>query len=234
MKFGLSVIRAFDIPDSYYKCINEILKYGYEWTIQKGSFEGHTRLEFDNVVITISNPSNRPLIPIDFPEGVPPPTDMNYVNLYMGYLITPDKKKDEQYTYGERITKMLPADKVEGEQICSQIDYIIKMLQDTPMTNQACMSVGKPEDVLLKDPPCLRLIDCRIRYGALHFFTYFRSWDLWTGFPNNLAGIQLMKEYMARQIGVEDGTLNAYSKGLHLYDFQIPLAKKLVKPRGRR
>jgi len=31
----------------------------------------------------------------------------------------------------------------------------------------------------------------------LHFVLYFRSWDLWGGFPAKLAGIQLLKEYMA-------------------------------------
>ena len=93
------------------------------------------------------------------------------------------------------------------------------------------MAVAQPSDIALKDPPCLRLIDCRVRYRRLHFFVYFRSWDLWGAFPPNLAGLQLVKEYMAKRIGVEDGTMNAWSKGLHLYDFQWDIAKQLMKPR---
>jgi len=53
---------------------------------------------------------------------------------------------------------------------------------------------------------------------------YFRSWDLWAGFPSNLAGIQLLKEYMAKEIGVEDGEMIASSKGMHLYDYCWDLA----------
>jgi thymidylate synthase len=34
-----------------------------------------------------------------------------------------------------------------------------------------------------------------------------------------------MKEYMASEIGVEDGEIIASSKGLHLYDYAVPLAK---------
>ena len=64
------------------------------------------------------------------------------------------------------------------------------------------MTVGDPQAIYLKDPPCLRGIDTRIRDGRLHFFVYFRSWDLWNGFPANLAAIQLLKEYMAQEIGV--------------------------------
>ncbi|MFH1281489.1 MAG: thymidylate synthase, partial [Candidatus Omnitrophota bacterium] len=79
-------------------------------------------------------------------------------------------------------------------------------------------------DIKLIDPPCLRLIDTRLRYGKLHFVLYFRSWDLWGGFPSNLGGLQLVKQYMAEEIGVQDGEIIAVSKGLHLYDYAWELA----------
>jgi thymidylate synthase len=68
-------------------------------------------------------------------------------------------------------------------------------------------------------------VDTRIRYGKLHFILYFRSWDLWNGFPANLAGLQILKEHMAAEIGVEDGEIFAASKGLHLYDYTWDQAK---------
>jgi len=73
--------------------------------------------------------------------------------------------------------------------------------------------------------PSLRFIDTRVSNGKLHFFPYFRSWDLWGGFPSNLAGLQMMKEYMAAEIGVEDGEMVVASKGLHLYDYSWDLAR---------
>jgi thymidylate synthase len=91
--------------------------------------------------------------------------------------------------------------------------------------NQLVMQVGIPDDLLLQDPACLRSIDTRIQNGKLHFFVYFRSWDLWSGFPANLAGIQNLKEYMAAEIGVEDGEMVVESKGLHLYGYAEDLAK---------
>lgn len=91
--------------------------------------------------------------------------------------------------------------------------------------NQMCMQVAKPADMLLLDPPCLRHIDTRIQDGKLHFFPYFRSWDLWGGFPANLAAIELMKQYIASEIGVENGEIIASSKGLHIYDYCFRLAE---------
>jgi len=91
--------------------------------------------------------------------------------------------------------------------------------------NQMIMQVGSPSDMLLKDPPCLRHIDTRIQDDQLHFYPYFRSWDLWGGLPANLAAIETMKQYCASAIGVENGEIIAYSKGLHLYNYVWEIAE---------
>jgi len=127
------------------------------------------------------------------------------------YLMTSEKQPNEDYTYGERIEPQLP--------------YFIDLLKNTPNTNQAILQVARPEDFKLNDPPCLRHIDMRIREGKLIFYTYFRSWDLWGGFPANLGAIQLLKEHMASAIGVEPGPFICYSKGLHIYSYVWELAK---------
>jgi thymidylate synthase len=108
----------------------------------------------------------------------------------------------------------------------NQIEEVIGIYKEKGAgTNQAIMEIGMPSDIKLADPPCLRLIDTRVRYGKLHFILYFRSWDLWGGFPSNLGGLQLVKQYMASEIGVEDGEIIAASKGLHLYEYSWELAK---------
>lgn len=206
-------ISARDIPDAWFQCVYELIGTGHKYKIDRGSFEGQERLEFDYVTVHIKYPRTRPLIP-DIPHtlGIPNPVADGYVESYLPYLMTSDKQPNEDYTYGQYLEP--------------QIAEVIKMYQqDGPGTNQAYMTVGDPQAMLLKDPPCLRGIDTRIRYGKLHFMVYFRSWDLWNGFPANLAAIQLLKEYMAQEIGVEDGELIAASKGLHLYDYIWELAK---------
>jgi thymidylate synthase len=173
------------------------------------------------------------LIP-DIPPGlgIPPPTDMNYINMYSNrYLMSDLREEGEQYTYGERITKarISVIEHIERAQtflgidppeFVNQIDEIIfRYKKYGPGNNQLILQVGQPADIMLKDPPCLRQIDTRVEEGKLHFVAvYFRSWDLWGGLPSNVAGIQLLKEYMAREIGVEDGEMICVSKGLHLYD----------------
>lgn len=211
----ISFIQARDLAEAWFLCLARTLNEGYEYKIDRGSYAGQQRKELDMVVIHISFPGTRPLIP-DVPQGVPPPSTMEYIESYLPYLMTAHKKEGEQYTYGQYLEK--------------QITKVIEMYKrDGFNTNQAYMAVGNENSIDLPDPPCLRMIDTRIRDGKLNFVVYFRSWDLWAGFPSNLAAIQLLKEYMASEIGVEDGELVAMSKGLHLYDYAWELARAVVR-----
>lgn len=221
-------IEARDLPDCWFQCVYEILDRGYKYKIDHGSNEGQQRLEFDYITLHIKFPGVRPLIP-DIPPGlgIPNPVEEGYIEEYLPYLMTNMKQPNEDYTYGERLAgwKYYTEEFMDSTMV-DQIGEVINMYKTKGSgTNQACMSISAPSDILLKDPPCLRSIDTRIKDGKLHFIVYFRSWDLWNGLPANLGGLQFLKESMAEEIGVEDGELIASSKGLHLYDYVWELAQ---------
>ncbi len=208
-------ITARDLSEAWFLCLRKTLTEGYEYKIERGSYTGQRRKELDFVVVQIKNPGTRPLIP-DVPQGVPPPTSMEYIESYLPYLMTAHKAEGEQYTYGQYLEK--------------QISEVIRMYkEDGYNTNQAFMAVGDSQSIFLSDPPCLRGIDTRIRDNKLNFVVYFRSWDLWAGFPSNLAAIQLLKEYMSSEIGVNDGEIIAMSKGMHLYEYAWDLARATAR-----
>jgi len=211
---NLTSINALYIGDAWYQCLKEALLNGREYVIEQGSFEGKRRKEIPLVAINIQKPDIRPLSP-DVPMGVPAPTTDLVIEEYLNYLMTAEKQEHEQYTYGEDLTP--------------QTEEIIARYKQAKDTNQCCMTVGRRESIYLQDPQCLRLVDTRIQDGELHFIIYFRSWDLWGGFPTNLGGLQLLKEYMAKEIGVNDGSIVAFSKGLHLYEHCWDLAKMVLR-----
>ena len=211
----ISVIEARDLSEAWFLCLRQTLTEGHEYRIDRGSYAGQRRKELDLAVVQIKNPGTRPLTP-STPMGVPPPTSMDYIEEYLPYLMTAHRKEGEQYTYGQYLEEQIPK--------------VIEMYRnDGYDTNQAFMTVGSKESLDLDDPPCLRSIDTRIRDNKLKFVVYFRSWDLWAGFPSNLAAIQLLKEYMASEIGVDDGELVAMSKGLHLYEYSWELAQTAAR-----
>ena len=200
----VTTIEARDLSEAWFLSLRAVLEWGGEYRVDRGSFQGQRRRELDLAVVQVRQPGIRPLVP-DVPPGVPPPTTMEYVESYLPYLMTSFKAENEQYTYGEDLEP--------------QMGEVIRMYREGGHnTNQAYMAVGSRESIRLEDPPCLRGIHTRVRYGRFHFVVYFRSWDLWGGFPSNLAALQLMKEYMAQEIGLPDGEMLCLSSGLHLYD----------------
>ena len=252
-------VEARDLGDAWFQTLYRILEAGTIFKIDRGSYAGQKRLEFDWITIHVKNPGTRPLLPqIESHYNIPNPVADDYLDEYLPYLMTGELKPGESYTYGQRMNsapldpihdrgdempinfkKLLinEYDKVRDEGVMfhngiegclSQVELLIWTYKNKGhRNNQMILQVGQPTDMLLLDPPCLRHVDTRIQDGKLHFFPYFRSWDLWGGLPANLAGLQVMKEYIANEIGVGDGEIIASSKGLHLYDYSFDLAKCL-------
>ena len=258
MSLKIHKIEARDLPDLWFQAVYDVLEVGRVFKIDKGSYAGSSRLEYDYFIGHVKFPGTTPTLPeIPAHYGIPNPVEHNYVyggegygRSYIEYLMTGHKEPNESYTYGQRLTDAVlladhrrwyndenwdivnraPNTAAIAENGVSysvnQIEWIIETYKKHGhRNNQMVLQVAEPSDIILKDPPCLRSIDTRIQDGKLHFFVYFRSWDLWGGMPANLAAIQALKEYMAASIGVEDGEMIVESKGLHLYDYAVDLAK---------
>jgi len=256
---NLQYIKARDLSDAWFQTLFKILEEGSVFTIDRGSYAGQKRLEFDWITVHIKHPGTKPLLPhIESHFNIPNPVADEYLDEYLPYLMTGELKQGESYTYGQRLCKypvpyplkyfdttywkniliqemetlrdldIISYDNDNKIWSLNQIELMIWTYKNKGYrNNQMVLQVAHPSDMLLQDPPCLRQIDTRIQDGKLHFYPYFRSWDLWGGFPANLAGIQLLKEYCAAEIGVEDGEIIASSKGLHIYDYSFDLAKCL-------
>lgn len=235
-------VTASSIPDAWHQLIMAILECGRPFKIDEGSYAGDYRLEFDFITVHIIHPEARPFEPELPPDmknaGIPDPVAPGYIlgddpeftgEPYILYLMTDSRKPGEDYTYGQRLGHA-EVWKMENGRFISfwfdQVRHVIdKYRTGKVRNNQLCMSISGPGDMLLKDPPCLQMIDTRVQDGMLHFMPYFRSWDLWGGFPANLAGLQVLKEFMAFEIGIEPGETIATSKGLHIYRYVWELAE---------
>ena len=210
-----------DISDAWFQLLFKILDEGSVFTIDKGSYAGQKRLEFDYVTIKINYPGTLPLLP-QIPEqyGIPNPVADDYLDEYLPYLMTGEKAEGESYTYGQRIVnypisksiynfknknniliedylnnknelKKLKIVRIESTgkimdgtyeqtEYLNQIELAIWTYKNKGYrNNQIILQVAHPNDMLLQDPACLRHIDTRIQNNKLHFFVYFRSWDLW-------------------------------------------------------
>ena len=204
------LIKAFDLPSAWYQAVNLVYREGDIFGVEKGSEITLTKKL--SVILEIAHPEHRPLI------DEKAPCDIKYVEqVYLSYLFLPEKRPEESYTYGERLRK--PVDQIGG---------VVNKYKEFKGDRQNTMVLRLPQDLYLEDPPCLTIIDTEVSDEKLHFFPYFRSWDCYAGLPANLAGLQILKEHMAKEIGVKPGKTVAYSKNLHLYERQFKFVEELL------
>ena len=229
------------IEHGWYMLLDSIITDGRKYKIEYGN---EYRLS-GKFVVEMHIPGARPLAPI-MPEGsaIFPPTTEEKIEEYFGDLISPDKKPNQHYSYGQDLSW--------------QIEEVIKYFKKYGHNTACCqMPVGRPESFFFysrevdydekiivkerktgeliwtkeitntwnKNPKeevssqCLRSVDVWIENNKLHFWCYFRSQDAWGAFPENYGGLQLVKEYMADVLAVEDGPMIASAKDLHVYDY---------------
>jgi thymidylate synthase len=222
---------AKTISDAWFQLIYNLFDNAYAQKIQKGSFENEQyRLQYTGIAVYIEHP-NLDMVPTMPPgSGIPAPTTNEYIEDYfVNYLMNPGLSENETYTYGSRIQNKMP----NGG---TQLERVIDMIKNTPLTNQAVIEIATPVDLDIcygndgkLDPPCLRLLDFKVIPTGdelvLTVSAYFRSWDLWAGFPTNLGGLELLKQFVASETCLKNGPMYVYSAGAHIYGYQEEIAR---------
>jgi thymidylate synthase len=222
---------AKTIPDAWFQLIYNLFDNSYAQKIQKGSFENEQyRLQYPGIAVYIEHPYYDMVPTMPPGSGIPAPTTKDYIEDYfVNYLMNPELSENETYTYGSRIQNKMP----NGG---TQLERVIDIIRETPLTNQAVVEIATPVDLDVcygkdgkLDPPCLRLLDFKIIPTddelVLTVSAYFRSWDLWAGFPTNLGGIELLKQFIASEASLKNGPMYAYSAGAHIYGYQEEIAR---------
>ena len=209
-------IEGTTIDDTWRTMMAACVQHGIDYKVTKGSYEGQLRKQFSNVMIKIKTPWVRPLAPILPPPLPGPTTDEAIQEYFVEYLMGDLVKPNEDYTYGSFIVP--------------QVDAAIAILnQSEGGTNQACITVGDRGSIKLADPPCLKVIAFDVIKRRLVMSVFFRSWDAFAGFPQNIGGLQLLKEFVLEQLTFDstDGEIYCYSSGLHLYEQYWDLVDQL-------
>jgi len=206
------MVKALSLPDAWYQVLKLIQIEGEEFKVERGSEKARTKKIAS--LVFVERPELRPLL-----HERAPYTQSYIYQYYLEYLAMGERKPEETYTYGERLRR--PVD---------QVKKVIERYKEAKGDRQCTMVLRLPQDLDLDDPPCLTVIDTEILGGKLNFYLYFRSWDAYAGFPANMAALQLLKEEMAAEIGVEPGFSVAFSKNLHVYEREENFVKEILEP----
>ena len=105
----------------------------------------------------------------------------------------------------------------------SQLDKIVGMLEKTPETRQACISIydGKEFDDYSNDTPCTYAVQFTIVHNRLDMCVTMRSNDLWYGFCNDQYQFSKLQEMVSKRLEIETGVYYHFAHNMHLYNDKI-------------
>jgi thymidylate synthase len=229
MDFRPVVVNATNLEEAWVRLMYNAIDRGRPYLVTEGSRAGQHRMTMDVAIANIKHPELRPLYPLGKAGQVVPIDEVAIKKYFENYVYSDSPPKpNEHYNYSDYIYPLANA----------IMDYYAKK----GFGNAHCtIRVGQPscfldyndpykDETERKTTPCLLAIDTRIIENNLLFYVYYRSWDLFSGYPLNNAGFQELKELMCAYIAghtdveLEPGPTVTVCKDLHLYEEDIPAA----------
>jgi thymidylate synthase len=156
----------------------------------------------------------------DLPDWLPLTRDQ--LDAYYPQLLSRDRAETIAYTYGERLFDFHGAD---------QIRALVAELRATRYSRRAVAGLWDPaRDANAADPPCLNLVQARVRDGKLHLTAYFRSHDIFRAWLMNAFGLRKLQHHIAQRVGeCALGDLVIVSQSAHIYADSWQAARAITR-----
>ena len=142
-----------------------------------------------------------------------------------------DGSKKFTYTYPERIFHMTED---QSNITVNQFDVICSRLKISKGSNRAVANIySAPLDFLMKDIPCLQILQATIRDDELILHCFFRSNDCYGAFPSNMLflnylGLKIVDNLKEYYPSLKFKGINYNSSSLHVYEGDWEQAEKII------
>lgn len=206
------IVRERFIGDAWLKILKLIMKFG---AVKKSEYDIDQK-ELMNLMVVIEE------------EDPDKPVWKEFYNFtktelkkYIPSVITPEKDRSVEYTYGQRMMDFKGVD---------QIEYIVKKLKSHPFSRRAVVCLWDIEnDPETDKPPCLNLVQCLVQENKLFLTAYIRSNDMFDAWPRNAYALRKLQKIIAKKIGLGIGSLTTISCSAHVYKAQWERVNKILK-----
>jgi thymidylate synthase len=129
---------------------------------------------------------------------------------YYGQIISSKKIDGVEYTYGMRLRDYGSIDQID--------ETIQKLKKDRDSRRAVAVTWDVKKDSLGNLSPCLMLVQAMIQDDRLFLTGYFRSNDMFEAWPKNAFGLRKLQYLIAREVGINAGSLTIISSSAHIYE----------------
>lgn len=203
------VIKAKTVSEAWQKAVFECWNMGAQVPTEYGEMSK----ELLGLIVVVEEPFAEPRVHRgDLLVAVKDSLRKYYDEVLHGTLDNAVKEGKIHYTYHERLFSYPP-------KAISQIDYMIRKLQETHFSRRAQAITWDPEkDVWVDSPPCLQRVWCTIREGKLVLHTSWRSRDVFRAMHMNMLALTELQKMVSGQLNVEVGPYLDFSNSAHIYE----------------
>jgi thymidylate synthase len=189
------------VAKAWLRILQLALKFGFV----KKSQHGEQQREIMNLIAVITG---------DDPDSVAWkdyfPFSKDELLQYYPQLVTGMSVSEVTYTYGQRLRSYGKID---------QLKSLIELLKKHPHSRRGINVLYDVEqDISSDNAPCLILVQCLVQDEKLFLTCYFRSHDLFDGWPKNVFGLLKLQKYISEESGLKIGSLTVISNSAHVYE----------------
>ncbi|MFC1731389.1 thymidylate synthase [candidate division KSB1 bacterium] len=110
-----------------------------------------------------------------------------------------------------------------------QLKYVVEMLKKNPQDRRMIVSAWNPTALhRMALPPCHYSFQVTVINNKLNLMWNQRSIDTMLGLPFNIASYALLLHLLAKEAGLEEGTLVGFLGDIHIYENHIEGAKEQI------
>jgi thymidylate synthase len=204
----MRIIKAPSIGRAHELVVKMILEKG--WVLD--TEDNEATVEFEEVAMKIDLPFSEPMVS---PSSR---FQQRFMDKYADDLVNGSQAVFE-YDYHDRLFNWGTGLTAGGHDVhVNQVDYIIEKLSRAPESRRALAVTWNPvSDESMHDCPCLQLVQCLIRDGALHMKVVFRSNDMLTAAGANMYALVHLQRFIADRLGLPCGSYTHISLVPHIY-----------------
>ena len=213
MAFGINtssmrIIRAPNLARAHELAVKTVLEKG--WVLETEDGEG--TVECDEIGIRVDDPLAGPMAS---PRSR---FQQRFLEKYAHDLIHGTHAEFE-YDYHGRLFDWGEGLSSGGREVhIDQVDYIVRKLAAQQASRRAIgITWIPPIDESLDDCPCLQLVQCLVRGGALQMKVVFRSNDILSAAGPNMFALVHLQRHIADALGLPCGPYTHISLVPHIY-----------------
>jgi len=204
-------IRAKTVGMAWIILLSKIMRFGHI----KKSHHSTTQKELLNIVAVITDEDPEEPRWYDFFNFT-----KKELEAYYPQVLTANKIQGINYTYGQRLMDHEGVD---------QIRSVIEKLKKEPFTRRAIAvtwDVGK--DVYNEHAPCLDLVNFIVQDNRLFMNAYFRSHDMYRGWPQNAFALRKLQKHVSEETGIKMGSMTIFSASAHIYEESMKEVQEIL------